>query len=79
MGCVQEPYIKAYANGSVDAWMGAASFEAVRTTQWWWLHQITQGLKPLSFSRALSLFQGVTTQVGLQGQPFGHKTYHALS
>ncbi|EGJ29767.1 MULTISPECIES: class I SAM-dependent methyltransferase [Moorena] len=48
----EEPYIKAYANGSVDAWMGAASFEAVRTTQWWWLHQITQGLKPLPVGKS---------------------------
>lgn len=43
----EEPYIRAYASGSVDAWMGAAGFEAVRTENWWWFHQITLGMKPL--------------------------------
>ncbi len=32
--------------------MGAASFEAVRTTQWWWLHQRTQGIKPLPVGKS---------------------------
>ena len=43
----EEPYIQAYANASVDAWMGAAQFEAVSTQDLWWLHQITRGAKPL--------------------------------
>jgi ubiquinone/menaquinone biosynthesis C-methylase UbiE len=42
----EEPYIKAYAAGSVDAWMGAAGFEAVQTEEVWWLHQVTRGIKP---------------------------------
>lgn len=45
----EEPYIQAYAGGSVDAWMGAARFEAVRTQELWWLHQITCGIKPLPY------------------------------
>lgn len=44
----EEPYIKDYASGSVDAWMGAAGFEAIRTETWWWLHQISKGQKPLA-------------------------------
>jgi len=32
--------------------MGAASFKAVGTTQWWWLHQITQGIKPLPVGKS---------------------------
>ncbi|MGK7878295.1 MAG: class I SAM-dependent methyltransferase [Xenococcaceae cyanobacterium] len=43
----EEPYIKAYAAGSVDAWMGAAGFEAVQTEELWWVHQVTQGMKPI--------------------------------
>ena len=42
----EEPYIKAYAAGSVDAWMGAAGFEAVQTQELWWVHQVTRGIKP---------------------------------
>jgi ubiquinone/menaquinone biosynthesis C-methylase UbiE len=43
----EEPYVKDYAAGSVDAWMGAAGFEAVQTDSVWGLHQITRGVKPL--------------------------------
>lgn len=44
----EEPYIRDYAAGSVDAWMGAAGFGAVQTQDVWWLHQVTRGVKPLS-------------------------------
>ncbi|MGE5657229.1 MAG: class I SAM-dependent methyltransferase [Actinomycetota bacterium] len=43
----EEPYIKSYATGSVEAWMGAAGFGAVRTEELWWLHQVTRGVKPI--------------------------------
>ena len=43
----EEPYIQAYAAGSVDAWMEAAGLAAVRTQDLWWLHQVTRGVKPL--------------------------------
>lgn len=42
----EEPYIKEYASGSVDAWMGAARFEAVQTEEVWWTNQVTRGIKP---------------------------------
>ncbi len=42
----EEPYIKAYSQGSVDAWMGAAGLTGVSTEEFWWLHQVTQGRKP---------------------------------
>ncbi|MCW6036084.1 class I SAM-dependent methyltransferase [Spirulina subsalsa FACHB-351] len=42
----EEPYIQDYAQGNLDAWMGAAGFEGVRTEDLWFLHQITRGLKP---------------------------------
>lgn len=44
----EEPYIKAYAAGSLDAWMGAAGFAEVRTEEVWWLNQVTRGVKPLT-------------------------------
>lgn len=43
----EEPYIKAYAAGNVDAWMGAAGFEAVETQEHWWVNQISRGIKPI--------------------------------
>jgi ubiquinone/menaquinone biosynthesis C-methylase UbiE len=44
----EEPYIRDFAAGSVDAWMGAAGFEAVQTQDVWWIHQVTCGVKPIS-------------------------------
>jgi ubiquinone/menaquinone biosynthesis C-methylase UbiE len=43
----EEPYIQAYAQGSVDAWMGAAGFDAIQSEEFWFLHQVTRGVKPL--------------------------------
>lgn len=44
----EEPYIRDYASGSLDAWMGAAGFAAVKTEDFWWIHQISWGQKPLA-------------------------------
>ncbi|WP_017717844.1 class I SAM-dependent methyltransferase [Kamptonema formosum] len=46
----EEPQIKAYAAGSVGAWMGAAGFGAVRTEDIWWVYQVSRGVKPISAS-----------------------------
>lgn len=43
----EEPYIKDYAAGSIDAWMGAAGFGAVQTEDVWWVQQVTRGVKPI--------------------------------
>jgi ubiquinone/menaquinone biosynthesis C-methylase UbiE len=43
----EEPYIKDYAASSIDAWMGAEGFEAVQTKDLFWVHQVTQGIKPI--------------------------------
>jgi ubiquinone/menaquinone biosynthesis C-methylase UbiE len=69
----EEPYIRDYSDGSVDAWMGAAGFEAVQTQDVWWVHQITSGVKALKGENA-SLQQNVRQYVpklqpGLQGFP----------
>lgn len=43
----EEPYIKDYAAGSVDAWMGAVGFEAVQTKDLFLIHQVSHGMKPI--------------------------------
>lgn len=59
----EEPYIHSYATESVDAWMGAAGFEAVQTQNLWWLHQITRGVKP-SVSRSVQFNTPDLEEVG---------------
>ena len=41
----EEPYIQAYAAGNLDAWLGKAGFEEVRTKDVFWLNQVTRGVK----------------------------------
>lgn len=48
MEIFEEPYIQAYATESVEAWMGAAGFEAVQTQDIWITNQVTRGIKPLT-------------------------------
>ncbi len=43
----EEPYIKDYSSGNLDAWMGGAGFGAVQSEEWWMIHQVTRGVKPL--------------------------------
>lgn len=59
----QEPYIKEYSAGSVEAWMGRAGFEAVRTQEFWWMHQVTRGIKPLPTSAPTSQAQTTVSEV----------------
>ena len=41
----EEPYIREYAAGSVDAWLGKAGFERVLTEDVWWTNQLSTGVK----------------------------------
>ncbi len=43
----EEPYIKDFANSSLDALMSAVGFDAIQTNDFWLIHQITQGVKPI--------------------------------
>ncbi|MEY2983656.1 MAG: hypothetical protein RLZZ568_273 [Cyanobacteriota bacterium] len=43
----EEPYIQDYAQGDLRVWLQNAGFEAVQTESHWWVHQISQGRKPL--------------------------------
>lgn len=43
----EEPFIRDYGQGNVDAWLGYAGFEQVRTEDVFWLNQLSYGRKPL--------------------------------
>ncbi len=43
----EEPFIRDYGQGNVDAWLGFAGFEAVRTEDVFWLNQLSAARKPL--------------------------------
>lgn len=43
----EEPYIREFAAGNLDAWMGKAGFAAVQTDDVWLVNQVTRGIKPL--------------------------------
>jgi ubiquinone/menaquinone biosynthesis C-methylase UbiE len=43
----EEPYIREFAAGNLDAWMDKAGFEAVQTDDVWLVNQVTRGIKPL--------------------------------
>lgn len=43
----EEPFIRDYSQGNLDAWLGYAGFEAVRTEDVFWLNQLSYGRKPL--------------------------------
>jgi ubiquinone/menaquinone biosynthesis C-methylase UbiE len=61
----EEPYMKDYSAGSVDAWMGAAGFEAVQTQEVLWVQQVTRGIKPTPVKE--SSHQQVATSSILDG------------
>ncbi|WP_414526712.1 class I SAM-dependent methyltransferase [Nodularia chucula] len=48
----EEPYIREYAADNLDARMGAAGFESVRTEGVWWINQVTRGIKPIPVADA---------------------------
>ena len=43
----EQPYIKSYALGNMDAWLGAARFGEVETKDMWLVHQVSSAIKPL--------------------------------
>ncbi|MBE9029663.1 methyltransferase domain-containing protein [filamentous cyanobacterium LEGE 11480] len=52
----EEPYINDYANGSVEAWLGAAGFGAVQSQDIWLLNTLTRGVKGISNTVQKPLF-----------------------
>ncbi|MCU0525639.1 MAG: methyltransferase domain-containing protein [Elainella sp. Prado103] len=47
----EEPYIKDYAAGRLDQWMETAGFAEVNTSEVWWVHQVSRGVKPLPYRK----------------------------
>ncbi|MBW4654578.1 MAG: class I SAM-dependent methyltransferase [Kaiparowitsia implicata GSE-PSE-MK54-09C] len=60
----EEPYIQAYAAGSLDAWLGQAGFGAVQTEDLWLVHQISRGVKPLESTRVQFETPAIAEQPG---------------
>ncbi|MEM8603465.1 MAG: methyltransferase type 11, partial [Cyanobacteria bacterium P01_H01_bin.121] len=44
----EEPHIREYAQGSIDAWLHSAGFQAVATTNCWGLNQVSRGQKAIA-------------------------------
>lgn len=66
----EEPYIRDYAAGSVDAWLGAAGFEAVNTQDFWLIHQVSSGIKPIAYeSQVRSYSNSSLTDNNWEGIP----------
>ncbi len=70
----EEPYIREYAAGSVDASMSATGFGAVQTHDVWWINQVTSGIKPipveeLHTQRNVWRYTPTLDNSGLQGVP----------
>ena len=70
----EEPYIREYAAGSVDASMSATGFEAVQTHNVWWISQLTSGIKPIPVEdvhtqRNVWHYTPTLDNSGLQGVP----------
>jgi ubiquinone/menaquinone biosynthesis C-methylase UbiE len=63
----EEPFIRDYAQGNVDAWLGFAGFEAVRTQDVFWLNQLSFGQKPLPTGQG----QAVDAGSCLSPSPYG--------
>lgn len=64
----EEPYIRDFAAGSVDAWMGSAGFGAVQTEELWLLHQVTRGVKPIQEKSGVGASHALPVQES--GEPF---------
>ncbi|MGL5033403.1 MAG: class I SAM-dependent methyltransferase [Microcystaceae cyanobacterium] len=47
----EEPYIKDFAQGNLETWLKQSQFEAVKSDEYYWIHQITQARKPLAASQ----------------------------
>lgn len=44
----EEPFIRDYSQGNVDAWLGFAGFETIRTEAVFWVNQLSTGRKPIT-------------------------------
>ncbi len=61
----EEPFIRDYGQGNVDAWLGSAGFEQVRTEDVFWLNQLSCGRKPLPVGERATKREGEGFEGGL--------------
>lgn len=61
----EEPFIRDYGQGNVDAWLGYAGFEQVRTEDVFWLNQLSYGRKPLPVAERAVKSEGEEAESGL--------------
>ena len=61
----EEPFIRDYGQGNVDAWLGYAGFEQVRTEDVFWLNQLSYGRKPLPVAERAVKVAGEGVEGGL--------------
>ncbi|MGC9505880.1 class I SAM-dependent methyltransferase [Baaleninema sp.] len=64
MEVFEEPYIGDYAEGDLVKWMQRAGFEAVDSREYWWIHQVTRGVKPLAVSEREPSFEAFSWEGG---------------
>ncbi len=60
----EEPYIRDYAAGNLGQWLAAVGFGDVRSQDFWWVHQVTRGVKPLSASARTPYTHATTENFG---------------
>ena len=65
----EEPYIKDYANGSIDAWLESVGFASVSTEDVWWTNQISRGIKPTPIQNNFKQFQTEIDTLDFSGIP----------
>ncbi|MGF1518245.1 MAG: class I SAM-dependent methyltransferase [Nodosilinea sp.] len=61
----EEPFIRDYSQGNVDAWLGYAGFEQVRTEDVFWLNQLSYGRKPLPVAERAVKHEGEGVEGGV--------------
>lgn len=57
----EEPFIREYSQGNVDAWLGHAGFATVRTQPVFWLNQLSTAQKPLPVADSVAANYGQTS------------------
>ena len=65
----EEPFIREYGQGNLDAWLGYAGFETVRTEPVFWLNQLSTARKPLPVAAAAMADEPVATPFTAPGDP----------
>jgi len=63
----EEPFIREYGQGNMDAWLGYAGFEAVRTQDVFFLNQLSTARKPLPAHEVAAMMARQTVSPTIDG------------